>query len=424
LKELGLESNCRFTRTGHQISWDGHDVPFENPKQLQRDLETYFPGERRGLRNYFRWVEKGAGGIRGMLGSDMMFGRSVPNTLIRIGLRQPLFPWAMAFARGQTNRSIHRRYFGDPLLCQMFDQLGYPVMSGQNTLGMWVQYFDDCWIPLGGMQTFANAFVRFIRKHGGEIHLEKRVRRILVEDGAAIGIELEGREFAPAQTVIATGDFHHTCFELIGRENLSPGLLEKLEQAAPSESVFSVYLGLDADKQFTPLQSRFQMSHVWFTSDDGEFLQLVLLSKDDPSIARPGKHALALFMLSPYEEWEPLKNDPETYRKRKADLTNTLIDRAGAFLPGLRQHIEVIESASPLTYERYTSNWRGSTAGWNWNPQHNPQLVIPRDLPVNHFYAAGHYVHSPGGVPSAMITAWYVAQEIIRKNQRKIKNYS
>jgi phytoene dehydrogenase-like protein len=341
-----------------------------------------------------------------------MFGRGVPGTMLSLGLRHPLFPWAVASARGQTNRSLHERYFKDPLLRRMLDQLGYPVMSGQNTLGMWTQYFEDCWVPLGGMQAFANMFVRFVRENGGEIHLGQRVRRILIERDTVTGVELDSGESVPAQIVITAADLHHTFFELIGREHLTPGLLEKLEKAAPSESVFAVYLGL----KDSPALSRFRNSHVWYTCADKEYLQLVLLSKDDPSTAPPGNHALYLSMLSSYEDWEPLKKEPEAYRIRKGEVAENLIARAEEFLPGLRQLIVVQESASPLTFERYTSNWRGSTAGWNWNPRHNPKIDFSKDLPAKNFYAVGHYVHSPGGVPAAMITAWYVVQEIIRKS--------
>jgi prolycopene isomerase len=84
-------------------------------------------------------------------------------------------------------------------------------------------------------------------------------------------------------------------------------------------------------------------------------------------------------------------------------------------LPGLRQHIEVQDAASPLTYERYTSNWQGATTGWNWNPAYAPHFNFAKDLPLKNFYAVGHYVFNPGGVPTAMITAWYIAGEILKQ---------
>lgn len=96
-------------------------------------------------------------------------------------------------------------------------------------------------------------------------------------------------------------------------------------------------------------------------------------------------------------------------------MTDELITRAEEFLPGLRAHIEVQESASPLTYERYTSNWQSATTGWNWNPALAPHFNLAKDLPIQNFYAVGHYTFNPGGVPTAMITAWYIAREILKQ---------
>jgi prolycopene isomerase len=131
--------------------------------------------------------------------------------------------------------------------------------------------------------------------------------------------------------------------------------------------------------------------------------------------APAGKHSLFIGMLSPFEDWEPLKRNRQTYHVRKATYIDELITRAEEFLPGLRAHTEVQEAASPLTYERYTSNWLGSTSGWNWDPKVAPHFDFAKDLPIKNFYPVDHYVHNPGGVPTAMITAWYIAREIMKQ---------
>jgi len=413
LKELGLEDKRRFVRVGQQISWDAQDIPLRDSRQVCRDLSSHFPDQRRGLQRYFRWVEAGSSGFRDMFDSRMMFGKDVLATLLRLGVRHPLFVWASAAAGRHTNRSLHAQYFQKGLLRQMLDQLGYPVMSGQNTLGLWTTYFYDTWTLVGGMQSFANLLVRFIREHGGRVRLGQGVERILIRDGAAVGVRLRDGSEIPAGRVVSAADLRHTCLDLIGSQHLSPVLDAKLQNAAPSESVFTVFLGLRDSPQLAAQLQRFQESHVWFVAPDGTYIQLVLLSKDDPSIAPPGRHALFLAMLDPYERWEPLKGNTAAYQECKQAAAEQLLARAETFLPGLRAHIEVQEAASPLTYERYTSNWRGGTSGWSWDPAKKPQISLAKDLPVENFYAVGHYVHSPGGVPTAMITAWYIAREIL-----------
>jgi prolycopene isomerase len=264
------------------------------------------------------------------------------------------------------------------------------------------------------MQAFANILVRSIREHGGEVHLGTPVKRIRVENGQAQGITLADGTDLPARWVISAADLRHTCLELIGRDHLTACLLAKLEAARPSEPVFAVFLGLRSSPKLEHDFRRFHEPHVIFTCANGRTIQLAWLSKDNPSIAPPGKQALFVGWLDDYANWESLKGDETAYQARKAAVTDEVITLAEEFLPGLREHIEVQDAASPLTYERYTSNWRGATTGWNWNPALAPHFNFAKDLPLKNFYAVGHYVFNPGGVPTAMITAWYIAREILK----------
>jgi prolycopene isomerase len=415
LKELGLKEEIEFIRAGHQISWGKNDIPLQNPKQTCCDLEKFFPDEKSGLQRYFRWVEIGASGFHTSLESGMMFGKDVFKAILKLGLQHPLFVWASWVADRHTNRSLHDRYFKDGLLRKMFNQLGFPVMAGKNTLGMWGSYYFDTWMPIGGMQAVADVLVRFIQDNGGKVQLGARVQRIKVENSQAVGVELTDGRFIPADWVVSAADLTHTCFELIGRELLPTTMIDKLECTRSSESLFTVFLGLSSDPEFSVALNRFKENHVFFTCADGKYIQLVWLSMVDPTVAPAGKHALTIASLSPYDDWEGVKNNRHAYKAKKAAFVDDLITRAEEFLPGLRAHIEDKDAASPLTYERYTNNWRGSTSGWNWDPQFAPHFDFAKDLPIRNFFPVGHYVHNPGGVPTAFITAWYIAREIIKR---------
>ncbi len=413
LQELDLENQIRFVRAGHQISWAEKDIPLINPQQLERELAQVFPAERASLRRYFRWVKIGGEGFQDLMNSGVMFGRRAGRSAFGTMLRHPLFPWAIGKARNQTNRSLHRQYFSDQRLIAMLDQLGYSVMSGQSTLGMWTAYFNDSWVPVGGMQSMADGLAQCVQAHGGQIHLGRSVRRIRLEGQRACGVELEDGTGVSGGWVISAADLMHTCLDMIRQEHLGAEMAGKLARALPSESTFTVFLGLRDSPQLSASLERFHNSHVSYCGKDGRPLHLVLLSRDDPSLVPVGGHTLSLGYLSPYAEWEDLKNDPARYRAEKERRTNELLKQAEEFIPGLGAHVEVQENATPLTCERYTGNWRGSTAGWCWDPQTEQHFDWQHDIPVEHFRAIGHYVFNPGGVPTAMITAWYIVQEII-----------
>jgi prolycopene isomerase len=419
LKELGLEGKRKFLHVGHQMSWGDQDIPLRNPGQVRDDLSKRFPAQGQELKRYFRWVEIGGGGFRQLVESGMMFGQGMLPKILNLLVKHPLMPWASLVARGQTNLSLHAHHFSDLALRQLLDELAYPVMPAQNTLGMWISYFDDTWVLVGGMQAFANTLVRFVREYGGEVHLGTPVKRMRVENGRTVGITLRDGTRLDGDWVISAADLRHTCFELIGREHLTPGLIAKLEAARLSEPVFAVFLGLRGSPELERAFQRFLEPHVIFTCADGVTIQIVWLNKDDPSIAPKGKQSLFVGWLDDYKDWESLKGDDAAYRARKAAVTDELITRAEEFLPGLRAHIEVQDAASPLTYERYTSNWQGATTGWNWNPALAPRFNFAKDLPLKNYYAVGHYTFNPGGVPTAMITAWYIAREVLKRTQKE-----
>ncbi len=69
--------------------------------------------------------------------------------------------------------------------------------------------------------------------------------------------------------------------------------------------------------------------------------------------------------------------------------------------PGIRQDIEVIDVATPLSYERYTGNWQGSSCGWlltKKTTRYN-MFGMPKTLPgLKNFRMAGQWVESGGSV--------------------------
>lgn len=412
LKELGLDQARRFVPVRRQLSWGQTDVPLHATAQIRQGLAALFPEDAAGLDSYFGLVDEGIRVVRAMEESGLFLGGGQGGWLgfLAAALRNPRPLWYRFGQPGKTNRSLHARHFRSAELRALLDQLGYPVMAVTNTLGMWQTYLNDYWVPVGGMQAWANTFVHSIRQHGGEVRLGAPVRRILVEDGAAAGVELDDGSRIPARAVVSAADLRHTCLDLIGREHLSEALVGKLEHGTPSETPFSVYLGLTGD--CSGALSRFQEGHVLFRCSGGETLQLMLLSRDDPTAAPAGKHALCIGNLTPYDQWQTRTAD---YQARKEAEAWRLIRLAEEFMPGLSQYIEVMDAATPLTYERYTRNWRGASIGWNWDPALNPHIDFRRDFGLRNFQLVGHWRFIPGGIPSAMITARYIARDLIKQ---------
>ena len=81
----------------------------------------------------------------------------------------------------------------------------------------------------------------------------------------------------------------------------------------------------------------------------------------------------------------------------------------------------MVDIATPLTFERYTGNWKGSYEGWLMSPS-NITLQLPQKLPgLDNFYMAGHWISPGGGLPSGLITGRKAIKLICKKEKRSFQ---
>ena len=87
--------------------------------------------------------------------------------------------------------------------------------------------------------------------------------------------------------------------------------------------------------------------------------------------------------------------------------------------PGIRQHIEFVDEATPLSYERYTGNWMGSTCGFLMTRKTMPMLIkgVPKQLAgLGNFYMAGQWVEPGGGLPTAGVSGRNIIKRICKED--------
>ena len=87
-------------------------------------------------------------------------------------------------------------------------------------------------------------------KAGAEIRTGAAVERILVKDGAAAGLVLEGGEEISAKTVISNADPRRTFLKLIDPVHLPPGFVVKMQNFRANGTVAKINLALDRAAEF------------------------------------------------------------------------------------------------------------------------------------------------------------------------------
>src|SRR5262245_52270842 len=100
----------------------------------------------------------------------------------------------------------------------------------------------------GGSNQLAQAMVRFLAEHGGEVRLDAEVRHIDTGGGVARAVELDDGARIPVDGVLLSNlDPRHTFLELVGESDLPAEFVPAVQRwRYDVMSMFCVYLALDA----------------------------------------------------------------------------------------------------------------------------------------------------------------------------------
>lgn len=97
----------------------------------------------------------------------------------------------------------------------------------QYTTGLGSAYF------IGGYAKLSEAFAGAVKKHGGEVKLRTRVRKIIVEDGRVKGVQTDKGAFR-APMVVSNAGIQPTVLKLVGEEYFDKGYASRIRSLVPS----------------------------------------------------------------------------------------------------------------------------------------------------------------------------------------------
>jgi phytoene dehydrogenase-like protein len=139
----------------------------------------------------------------------------------------------------------------------------------------------------------------------------------------------------------------------------------------------------------------------------------------DPSLAPPGKSALKVVMATSFDYWQQLQRTPDRYQEEKHRIAEAVIGLLDKRYPGLRQQVEVVDVATPMTTLRFTGNGHGyhapisGMAGALFSGRR-----LSQTLPgLGSFYMVGQWA-GVAGVPLVAAMGRGVVQAICRADRR------
>ncbi|MFN8102394.1 MAG: NAD(P)/FAD-dependent oxidoreductase [Mycobacterium sp.] len=322
-----------------------------------------FPGSRDNAARFFELVKKVTfwqmAAMRGM----------PPDRIDPVLFEQGLRP----------AKEVLDEYFGDERLKQAIGvywvYLGQPPskLPFQDLAIMLFAYLEfKPWHVRGGSQAMSAAILEVFLDAGGEVRFNCAVESILADHGRVHGVRLADGEVITAADVVSNASLPVTYGMLDGLDVPVP-IAEDLSSRRVGVSAFIVYIGLNA----TPAELGFTTSTTFINEDADDNRTFASWRTLEPARALcvscydvapigfspPGASHVSLVTLQYADVWD--KVAPQDYARTKYSYAQTLLDLCERVTPGVRDAIEEIEVATPLTVMRYLGHPGGAIYGYD-----------------------------------------------------------
>ena len=272
----------------------------------------------------------------------------------------------------------------------------------------------------GGNGSVSAAIAGAARAAGAEIRTSAPVSQVLVKRGRAIGVVLENGDEIRAKLVVSGADPRRTFMQLVGEKHLPEDFVGSIRRFRFRGSSAKVNLALGELPDFTCLPGRGphlrgaisispSVGYLERAYDDAKYgeisrrpyMDIVIPSMLDPTMAPPGKHVMSIFVqYAPYHV-----NGGWTDERREA-LGDAVVDTLAQYAPNLKGAILHRQVVTPADIERIVGLTEGNIFQGELSLQ---QMFFLRPVPawakyrtpLSGLYQCGAGTHPGGGVMGA-----------------------
>jgi len=273
----------------------------------------------------------------------------------------------------------------------------------------------------GGMGAVSNSIAGAFQAYGGELRTEAGVDQIIVKNGRATGVALENGDEISGRLVVSAMDVKRTFLNCMDKSDLPEAFYKRVENFKIRGSSGKLNIALDGLPTFPALpegsslyhsdmhfiDSMERMERAFDDWKDGTwsrdpYVDMVIPTLMDPTMAPPGKHFMSCFVqYCPYKlegrDWTDLERE---------QFAKSVIDQIAKYSPDFKELILHYEIRTPQDIE----NEIGITEGNIFHGELTmDQLLFNRPVPgyaqyrapVPGLYMCGSSVHPGGGVMAA-----------------------
>jgi all-trans-retinol 13,14-reductase len=272
---------------------------------------------------------------------------------------------------------------------------------------------------VGGGDAIIRPLVTRLNELGGQLRTRAPVRSVLVESGAAAGVELESGEVIPAPEVILA--VHPgVAVKLLPQDAYRGALRERMAKAPECIAAFVVYGLVDDSADLRSIAGR---NHYLLREDDPDCFYRPQMDGPANAIVNlpppaQGGPQLLSAMGSVRWEWFERWQDSRTprrdagYRKFKDRLAANIMAMVEQRIPQLAGNVLVVDASTPLTLRDYAGYPQGGIYGIQPGMRAQGRNGVRRKTNYRGLYVTGAGTGTPG-ILGACVTGFGVAGAIL-----------
>ncbi|KAM4606855.1 all-trans-retinol 13,14-reductase isoform 1-T1 [Discoglossus pictus] len=395
--------------------------------KFPESLKKQFPGEEKAIDNFVALMKRVARDVP-LLAILKMIPQRLSILLLRSRLLHLLSP-VLKLAES-SHQDVVSSLTSNMDLQTIFSYLFYGVPPNDSSFminALLIHHYKrGAWYPRGGSSEIAFHMIPIIQRAGGRVLVRAPVARVIMSNGRATGVAVrksEGEICISAPVIISDAGLFNTYEKLLPQEiKETPDVRSLLSNLEYGMGCVLVFVGLRGTSEELGLRS----TNLWMYQEGDlnslmaqystlgweevcERLPLMFItfpSAKDPTYTQrhPGRSCMTLLSMAPYDwfsQWagQRPRHRGEDYESMKIRLAERMLGRALEEFPHLKDKVEYMEAATPVSNEYYLRAPQGSMYGAEQNCSRYQCDIISRmraQTAVPGLYLTGQDVFSSG----------------------------
>lgn len=404
LDSIGVAEKIEFITMNdmYRVLYNQIDLTIPSGRDKSQEFITqHFPKEAEGIEGYFDAMRDltteyfdviAAASMR----SDDMSPEKFP-TFMKYGMKT-YGEVLDEFIKDEDLKNVLSPYWG-------YAGLPPTKLPFQLMAVIWESYLDTYPHHIRGKsQALSNAFIESFLESGGTVKFNQGAKKIIVKDGFVTGVVTDDGEEVKTGVVVSNASPLSTMVDLVGVDDTPKEYMKDIHSRLIGFATVNIYIGLDcpAETLNMNVHENFIMTgdieSEWercFTLEPPEGFLFTCYNATDPKFSPEGTSVVVLTNGAYARPWYAVP--PHRYVDVKNSYADGMLDVAERHFPGFRDHIEVIEVATPITNMRYTGNPGGTIYGTDQYLSDSGLLRLRHKAPIDGLFFASAWTIPGGG---------------------------